>query len=214
MEERYLRGEICESSAVNSLLIAFTTDCFAAGDVLIPISQVNLVGPEFESSDGSSTPDSNVLKIEGGGSSSWGMDSLTGESVRGQEGASDGRSDGTTTADPQAVTYDHLMPERSQPYSLPYSNAPPSLPGAPSSTRASSFDSSVQYSPRDYNSSTASSVMSQEASPHSIDLSPQNHRPAFSTYLNQTMLPSVPVTTTVLWNPTLQASAPSYQPPY
>lgn len=194
MEERYLRGEI-------------------SGDVLIPISQVNLVGPEFESSDGSSTPDSNVRNSEGGGSSSWGMDSLTGESVRCPEATSDGRSDGTTTGDPQAVTYDHLMPERSQSYSLPYSNAP-SLPGAPSSTRASSFDSSVQYSPRDYNSSTASSVMSHEASPHPIDLSPQNHRPSFSTYLNQTMLPSVPVTTTVLWNPTLQASAPSYQPPY
>lgn len=190
------------------------TDCFAAGDVLIPISQVNLVGPEFESTDSSSTADPNVRNSEGGGSSSWGMESLTAESVRGQEaGSSDGRSDGTTTADPQAVTYDHLMPERSQSYSLPYSNAP-SLPGAPSSTRASSFDSSIQYSPRDYNSSTASSVMSQEASPHSIDLCPQNHRPSFSTYLNQPLLPSVPVTTTVLWNPTLHASAPSYQPPY
>lgn len=184
------------------------TDCFAAGDVLIPISQVNLVGPEFESTDSSSTADSNVRNSEGGGSSSWGM-----ESVRGQDAGSDGRSDGTTTADSQAVSYDHLMPERSQSYSLPYSNAP-SLPVAPSSTRASSFDSSIQYSPRDYNSSTASSVMSQEASPHSIDLSPQNHRPSFSTYLNQPLLPSVPVTTTVLWNPTLQASAPSYQPPY
>jgi hypothetical protein len=180
---------------------------------LIPISQVNLVGPEFETSDDSSTPDTHIRNSEGGGSSSWGMDSLTAESVRGQEAGSDGRSDGTTTADPQAVTYDHLMPERSQSYSLPYSNAP-SLPGAPSSTRASSFDSSIQYSPRDYNSSAASSVMSQEASPHSIDLSPQNHRPSFSTYLNHTMLPSMPVTTTVLWNPTLHASAPSYQPPY
>lgn len=189
------------------------TDWLAAGDVLIPISQVNLVGPEFESTEGSSTADSNVRNSEGGGSSSWGMDSLAGESVRGQEAGSDGRSDGTTTADPQAVTYDHLMPDRSQSYSLTYSSAP-SLPGAPSSTRASSFDSSIQYSPRDYNSSTASSVMSQEASPHSIDLSPQNHRPSFSTYLNQPMLPSVAVTTSVLWNPTLHASAPSYQPPY
>ncbi|QGA22148.1 hypothetical protein EYB26_009862 [Talaromyces marneffei] len=192
MEERYLRGEI-------------------SGDVLIPISQVSLVGPEFETSDGSSTPDSQIRKSEvgDGGGSPWGMDSLTMERVRGQEPASDGRSDGTTTA----VTYDHLMPERSQSFSLPYSNAP-SLPGAPSSTRASSFDSNIQYSPRDYNSSTASSVISPETSPHSIDLSPQNHRPSFSTYLNQTLLPSVPVTTSVLWNPTLHASAPSYQSPY
>uniref|UniRef100_A0A093VTJ0 Subtelomeric hrmA-associated cluster protein AFUB-079030/YDR124W-like helical bundle domain-containing protein n=1 Tax=Talaromyces marneffei PM1 TaxID=1077442 RepID=A0A093VTJ0_TALMA len=210
MEERYLRGEICEYSA-KLLRNALETDCFAAGDVLIPISQVSLVGPEFETSDGSSTPDSQIRKSEvgDGGGSPWGMDSLTMERVRGQEPASDGRSDGTTTA----VTYDHLMPERSQSFSLPYSNAP-SLPGAPSSTRASSFDSNIQYSPRDYNSSTASSVISPETSPHSIDLSPQNHRPSFSTYLNQTLLPSVPVTTSVLWNPTLHASAPSYQSPY
>ncbi|KAF5006491.1 hypothetical protein F66182_15827, partial [Fusarium sp. NRRL 66182] len=149
MEERYLRGEM-------------------SGDVLIPISQVNLVGPEFESSDGSSTPDSNVRNSESGGPSSWGMGSLTTESVQGQEaGGSDGRSDGTTRADAQAATYDHLMPERSQSYNLPYSNAP-SLPGAPSSTRASSFDSSIQYSSREYNSSATSSIMSQETSPHSI----------------------------------------------
>lgn len=213
MEERYLRGEICESS-VKSPVSVSTTDCFAAGDVLIPISQVNLVGPEFESSDGSRTPDSNVRNSESGGPSSWGMGSLTTESVQGQEaGGSDGRSDGTTRADAQAATYDHLMPERSQSYNLPYSNAP-SLPGAPSSTRASSFDSSIQYSPREYNSSATSSIMSQETSPHSIDLSSQNHRPSFSTYLNQPMLPSVPVTTTVLWNTTLHASAPSYQPQY
>lgn len=59
MEERYLRGEICKFS-INSLLIAFMTDCFAAGDVLILISQVNLVGSKFESSNGPSKLDSNV----------------------------------------------------------------------------------------------------------------------------------------------------------
>ncbi|EED12276.1 hypothetical protein TSTA_003350 [Talaromyces stipitatus ATCC 10500] len=187
MEERYIRGEI-------------------SGDVLIPIAQVNLVGPEFETSDDASTPDSHVRNSEGG--SSWGMESLASESVRGQEASSgsDGRSEGTTTRDPQVETYDHLMPERSQSYNLPYSNPP----HHPSSTRASSFDSNVQYSPRHYPSSTASSIMSHEASPHSIDVST---RPSFSSYLNQPMLPPVPVTT-VLWHPTVQASAPPYQPPY
>lgn len=205
MEERYLRGEICEYLPnIHSVQDSKLT--VAAGDVLIPIAQVSLAGPEFETSDDASTPDSHVRNGEGG--SSWGMDSLAAER---QE--ADGRSEGTTTADPQAATYDHLMPERSQSYSFPYSNPPPPPAGAPSSTRASSFDSSIQYSPQDYNSSAASSVMSQETSPHSIDKFPQNHRPSYSTYLNQPMLPPVPVTT-VLWHPTLQATASSYHPPY
>lgn len=134
---------------------------------------------------------------------SWGLDSLTAD-------GSDGRSEpGTAESQAQAVTYDHLMPERphSRSFGLAYSNH------GSSSTRASSFDSSMPYSPREYPSSATSSVMSQDTSPHSIDVSPQNHLPSFSTYLNQPMLLSAPVTTGVLWNPALQAPAPPYQPP-
>lgn len=177
MEERYLRGEI-------------------SGDVLIPIAQVHLVGPEFEASDDSSLLDSHSRTSEG---PSWGLESLTAEPT-------DVRSE-ATAADSQTVTYDHLMPER--PHSRSFGLSYPNAPGT-SSTRASSFDSSMPYSPREYPSSATSSVMSQETSP----LSSQNHRPSFSNYINQAMLPSAPVTTGVLWNPALQAPAPSYQTPY
>ncbi|OKL58039.1 hypothetical protein UA08_06737 [Talaromyces atroroseus] len=180
MEERYLRGEI-------------------PGDVLVPIAQVHLSGPEFEGNDDSSMRSSEAP-------SSWGMDS------------SDGRSE-------TAGTYDHLMPyshsssissnnsnnNNNNNTSTSTSTSTSSHPPGSSSTRASSWDSSMPYSPREYPSSATSGV----PSPHSVEVSPPNHhRPSFSSYLNQPMLASAPVTTGVMWNPALQAPAPPYHPPF
>lgn len=176
---------------------------------------MNLVGSEFETSDDTSSPDSQTRGSEHG--SSWGLDSLTTGTLRSHEAESDRRSEVTTAAEPQAATYNHLMLDRSHSYNLSYSNSTlPPPPGAlSSSTRTSSFDSSFQYSPRDYNSSATSSIMSQETSPRSVDMSLQNHRPAYTTYLNQPMLTSGAVTNAILWHPSLHASASAYQqPPY
>ncbi|QKX57500.1 uncharacterized protein TRUGW13939_04614 [Talaromyces rugulosus] len=179
MEERYLRGDI-------------------SADVLIPIAQVHLTGPEFDTD--AMSPEDSTSRV---GDDSWMAGSYS--------SSSEGRRDSTRTPDSHVPFNNHNPMGQSQQFSLTLPNSPNT-----SSTPASSFDSSTTYSPREYTSSAASSVMSQEPSSHPVGTLHQPQRPDLTSYLTQPMMAPVsgPATTNVLWNSSIHAPVPPYQHPY
>ncbi|CRG88329.1 hypothetical protein PISL3812_05358 [Talaromyces islandicus] len=181
MEERYLRGDI-------------------SADVLIPIAQVHLTGPDFDSD--MIGPEDSQSRA---GEDTWMTESFS--------SSSEGRRDSTKTPDSH-VPYNNPNPMAHQ----PQQQLSMTLPNSPntSSTPASSLDSSITYSPREYTSSASSSVMSQEAPSHSVGIVHQSQRPGLTNYLAQPLMApvSTPATTNVLWNSSLHAPVPPYQHPY
>ncbi|KAH8694128.1 hypothetical protein BGW36DRAFT_300225 [Talaromyces proteolyticus] len=174
-----------------------------SGDVLIPIAQVHLTGSELDETEAAGTADSQGQVEE----ASWGTGSFTSSGGNGQETTGRGSRSDTRTPDSQASYGSHP----SQSLSLTLPNSP-----CNSSTPASSFDSSLAYSPREYTSRATSSMMSQEPSNPTMGITRRPQRSCVSNYLTQPILApgSGPATTNVLWGSPLHASAPPFHLPY